>query len=717
MDIVVPTYSGHYEFMKKFLDTFAINCIDKDNVTINLVISDNDNELFCQLILEYPMLQIKIMIFRELVEKYDGVVIGEDDLLKSIGKFSYQSLKKLFGALETNNKQVCIFDSECLFIRKFKMRDYIDENINRYIYCSRMIYNRECDNSHAKYMQKIMTELMDSTDQNWYLEVYLWVFRRDILLDLKSYLESKCGKLTSFKKDSFIEYGYYLYCRMNMEKYPEIEWIDTYTILQNNMPSELFRNWCEKTHPWCMFEHIGIHLCGASYEQIEIVRMMYDIIKLPIYRLAPNDKMNQLMLIACDMIKICVSEYCPEVYDLTMKDVFNKRIGLFVSGLFRECDNISTLLDFVYPLPINIHYYLSTQNPSIYRSLARCSTTKSLIVDNSHHPFDTKRIKFLPISKPDMVRNTIEMFYKKKVLLKYLNNYDVVINMRPDLVSFDKNLIELIHIMFKNYNNDTLYTPITYGSLGIADTFAMGSCKVMAHYLSIYNNIYNLVDKYVFNPELLTYFQMVTNHAKLFPITWDYKINWHGNDLLRAWWRIEPILNLTSDIFEKYLELKTSSYQVIENEFLHNTDKKYIITNINSGYHLFIPDENSTNCASVAISQNNSTAFYITTYADIIHRVNIKLDISKDNLNHDGTGWNIFTVPDNSTVFGYGNAGVWAQFYIEKENNCYHIASFHSVNIKNRMGDFGRYLGVDKGRLVADLPKCMSTRWCIVPIN
>jgi len=78
-----------------------------------------------------------------------------------------------------------------------------------------------------------------------------------------------------------------------------------------------------------------------------------------------------------------------------------------------------------------------------------------------------------------MIQNTIEMFFKKYTFPKYLNNYDVVIHMRPDLISFDKNLIDLIYDMFINYDTNTLYSPILYGSLGISDTYAMGSCNVM----------------------------------------------------------------------------------------------------------------------------------------------------------------------------------------------------------------------------------------------
>ena len=191
IDVIVPTYSGHYEFVKKFFDTFSLNCDDKDDVTISLIVSSSEREMFERLIVEYGSIHIKVMIFRELVKKYDNVDMSEDELLSSIGKFSYQSLKKLYGSLETNNNVVCIFDSECLFVRKFKMADYIEHNISKYVYCSRMTVDPSSDGTHARYMQNLMNEMMGANDRNWYLESYAWVFRRDILLELKTFLESR----------------------------------------------------------------------------------------------------------------------------------------------------------------------------------------------------------------------------------------------------------------------------------------------------------------------------------------------------------------------------------------------------------------------------------------------------------------------------------------------------------------------------------------------
>ena len=712
MDIVIPTYNGHFEYMDKFLDTFELNCEDHNEVTINLIISVDDTEIFENLSKKHPKLKIRLMIFKDLIEKYDGIKVDETELLKSVGRFNYQSIKKLFGALETNNKYVCIFDSECLFIRKFRMREYINDNKNKIMYCSKMSQTKNGVETHAKYMQRLMNDFIGLDDPNWYLETYMWIFRRDILLDLKSYIDTKCGHITQHKKDMFIEYAYYLYCQKNRIKYPEFEWTDTYTYLRNYMPKNLFQTWNDKTHQWCMFEHIGLHLKDSGYEQLEMVRMIYGNMKMPIFRLIPEDRMNVIMLILCKDIKICVSEYCPIVYSMTMKDLFNKKIGIFVSGLHRPCDGVEILQKNIYPMSEDVHCYISTNEPTIYRDYMRLIPPKTIIIDNAQHTYDTSKIKYKQQSKPELIGNTIEMFYKRSQLVGKLDSYDIIVHTRPDLVSLDKRIIDLIYDTYCNYDEGTIYTPIVYGSQGIADTFAIGSRRVMKCYMSIHSSLDKLVDKCIFNPELLTYFHVISNNIRLYPITWNYRINWHPMSLMNVWWRIDASLNITPDIFEEYLKLKTTSHRVIYDNFL-TSRRSYTIMNAETKYYLHVPETKRKMCNGITISPTYSSKFELSIYKDYIHRVNIKLVGVEDNLNRDGTGWNIFTVPENNGVYGYGNGGEWAQFYVEKEDGFYHFASYHSVNLKNREVGFGRYLGISDGQLVSDLAKSSKTRWII----
>lgn len=721
MDIVVPTHRGHYECMEKFLDTFFLNCIDHTEVRINIIISREDLELFTTLKLKYTTHEnINIHILSELVKKYDDIDMTESELLATVGKFTYQSLKKLYGVLETSNQYVCVFDSECLFIRKFKMRDYIEENKNKYFYCSKMTTNG-LHRTRANEMQDSTNDILGTKDMNWYLELYMWILRRDVLLDIMIFLKNKYGKLTLINQELFIEYIYYLYYRTHENTFGEVEWMDTYQLVRENMSNELFKCWSHDVMPWCMFEHIWKHLMNANYEQLDAVCMIYEMIHLPITRILPNDRLNQLFLILCKDVKICVSEYCPEVYEMTMKDLFNKNIGLLVSGLHRNCDNIGDLHNFVYPLRQPIHYYMSSENNDIHRKLALHPLTKSIVINNSSHTLFFPVAKYLPPAKNTFIHNTTEMFYKKTQLIKYLTNYDIVINIRPDLVTLNQHLIDLILSIFKKYDENTLYTSKIYDSVGIADTFAAGSVSVMKYFLNIYNVLPLLVSKYVFNPELYVYHQIADNGMKIIPIDWDYKINWHGRDLLNATWRIETYNLLSKDNYEnnfdEFLRVKTSSFSIIEDEIIRTSitkpDKKYILTNVTSNHNLYIHDEKNEKCICVSVHPTELTQFYIKPPRETVTRVNIKLNITGENINKDGSGWNIFTTPNSPIVCGRGNAGTWAQFYLDKDGEYYYILSFHSINSKNRDGTFGRYIGVKDGKLVSDLPKCNEALWII----
>lgn len=711
-DIIVPTYSGHYVYMQQFLDTFRLNCMDANDVNINLIVSSKEEVMFKQLQDKYKTLNVNIIVFCKLVKKYDNIDIDEDELLTNIGRFNYQSLKKLYGALNTDNDNVCLFDSECLFIRNFTIKDYIEQNKNIYYYCSKMT-KKDCGNTHGGYMQRNLNNIFNTRDMNWYLETYVWILRKDILNDLHKYLTLKFGKLAQMKQEFFIEYCYFLFVHLNQNKYDNIIWIDTLQVICDNLSTKTYNYWVEHTHPWCMMEHIGLHLKDATYEQLEAVRLIYDLMQFPQFRLIGKNKNNQLALFICPQIKICVSENCPEVYELVMKDFYNKKWCICVSGLVRKCDNINTLLDFVYPLSMDTYYYLSAEDSDIHRILANNKNAKSIIINNTKHQCNTNKIKYLPPSKSSMVINTSEMFYKKSTFMKYLTDakYDMIVMMRPDLISFNGRLIDLIYEVMKKYDTNTMYVPIMYSSVGVAATFAISSCQNMKLFMNIYNQFDNYISQYIFNPELFIYYVIKKNNINVKTLNWQYKINWHSNGLLNEWWRHEPDLHINDNNFMDFADMRVESYQNIMTTFT-NTDKKYTLTNVESKKSLYVPKDLQNNAEnSILISLEKSSTFHVIVAEPVRIRVNIKLDKNIENMNHDASGWNIFTKPKDKRVFGKGNSGRWAQFYLIKENDYYYIATFHSVNGTNTNNTFGRYLGVNDDILVADMPKCKQALW------
>lgn len=716
MDIVVPTYRDHYDFVTKFLDTFDMNCIDKNKVTINLVISQDDIKVFNDINRMYDRLNIKILIFGKLLEKYDTANDDEAKLLKDIGKFNYQSLKKLYGAIETGNDIVCIFDSECLFIRKFYMSQYIKQNQNRQFYCSKIrTYESQI---HATDVRRDHNKLLEVNEQDWFLEAYTWVFRRCVLYDLMKFLKLRYGVLSQIKTPFFIEYSYYLFYRKNSKLYPEIIWIDTYTLLKNVIPQHLFNEWNTNAHVWCMLEHIGKSLSNPTYEQLEIFNLFYKMIEMPLFRLVSNNKFNQMALLLCDEIKICVSDFCPDVYKLTMNDIFNKKICLCVSGLLRKNDNMKSFYDFVYPNNFDTYFYLSIENGDAYKTIFNDINTKKITVDNALRNNTQRRnaqlkIKLIPSCKSDMVANTIEMFYKKAQFNSIIDKYDIVIHMRPDLTTFDDHLLDVVISALNKYDNNTIYIPNIYNSSGITDIFAIGSINVMKPYFGLYYNLSKLAEEYIFLPEFLVYTHLKLNNIKFQPIKWNFKINWHDKSLLDAWWRIDNG-SVPNDIdFDMYTTLKAASFQAIEENFQKDQEKKYVITNVATNLNLYINDIEKDITRCVIVDRDKYTTFNIVIPNGITIRANIRSTTHTKNLNDDNTGYNLFTNPDTCNVIGMGNNGPWAQFYFVKEKDYYYIVSFHSATIKNREKTFGRYMGVINDILVSDLSKCNDAKWII----
>lgn len=733
-NIVVPTYKGHFTCMEKFLETFQMNCIDYDNVIINLIISDNENDMFTELVKKYDKLHIKIHLMHELLIKYDtsditSAIENDTMLLEKVGKFTFQSMKKLFGILESNCEYACLFDSECLFIRKFRIDEYIDGNKDKIYYCSKMIKNN-AKKDRASDMQCYTNAILDIIDHNWYLELYLWILNKNILRDIYKYLLNKYQSFLCITNELFIEYAYYEYYKkhqieLNNKYNLTSEWIDSYQLLKDNMSRECFDRWSNGTYSWCMFEHIGQHLNNIDYKQMDELNMIYDMTNLPVFRVVPNRNANQMFLLMCPKIKICVSEFCSDVYDMTKNDLFNKKMCLCISGLYRNIENINELNNFVYPQSIDTYYYVSSENRDIHSILDKCINTNEVIVNNSRHDTDLGHIKMIPPCKPNFVQNTVEMFSKKLNFIKLLNKYDILINMRPDLSSLDKDthLIDIIYDIIKRYDENVVFTTKLYDSVGIADTFAAGSSKVMGYYFNIYNNLLSLAAKYVFNPESLVYHQFDDNGIKNIPIDWNYRISWHDKNLINAQWRVETSTLLNYNFYDDFVKLKTNSFETISYEFYQNRQKHcnclYQITHYKSGKHLHVSDPNKVDGLCIDLINNDFSKFDIIASQDTMSRANIKLNTTCPNQNKNSSGWHIYTTPTSCNVYGRGDNGKWAQFYIERVNcsdvqiALYYIVSFHSLSFINRDKTFGRYMGSRDGKLSCDLPQCDDALWCI----
>jgi hypothetical protein len=722
IDIVIPCYKDHLEHIRSLLISFNMNCIDKEYTLINIIISRDELTLFEDEILKKFSLNIKLSVFSDLIKKYEGKTVSENELLEKIGKFNFQSIKKLYGMLDASSEYVCVFDSESLFIRKISMYEYVKCNKHIYYYSSRLQPHMT---NHARHMQTEMNKLLENdntlvnfngSNNLWFLEAYLWIFNKHVLIDIVMQMKIKFGSMTNITSEFFIEYCYYLFYFTNQSKYPVVQWIDTLNVIKNNLPAHDYNYWMQNTPEWSVIEHCTTQI--KSPTSIIAVTKIFQDLNLPVCRVVENSFDIALFLSFTKNIKICVSNHCNIVYKLVKKDFFNKNIKIFMSGLIRANDNINTIKNTIDPLThdilkCDIYTYLTFENNNSANLFKTLINPKYMIADNTLQE-DTTHIRYpYYVYNARSINNMYQMFYKKRKLMDLIdiNTNDYIIYMRPDIESLDNiKVIDIIkgmlHDMTIRDNTNTIYIPNLYNSVGVTDMFAIGNSTVIRKYLSIFDYYKECLNKYICNPEFVTYKMICKLGINIRFFDWNFKVCWHDKNAINTWWRNDKY-GINNKYTEEELSIKMNSFETLYHHF--STSTSFILTHKKTGLNIYVDNENIT------LDTRKYSTFFIK-HTDTFTRANIKLETNKPNLNNDGTGWNLFTLPKDNKLYGKGNDKIWAQFYIVREGLYYHIVTSHKE--LNSPGAFGRYVGIiltedNVNTICTNMPKSEDTEWII----
>src|SRR4051812_864444 len=90
--IVLPTFAGHLQQAASLIA--SIRAHGSEGLAILLVLSDDAQMAFRDLAERYSC---RILLIEDLTERYSGRRVSAGKLLRAVGKFRYQALKKLLG--------------------------------------------------------------------------------------------------------------------------------------------------------------------------------------------------------------------------------------------------------------------------------------------------------------------------------------------------------------------------------------------------------------------------------------------------------------------------------------------------------------------------------------------------------------------------------------------------------------------------------------------
>ncbi len=150
------------------------------------------------------------------------------------------------------------------------------------------------------------------------------------------------------------------------------------------------------------------------------------------------------------------------------------------------------------------------------------------------------------------------------------------------------------------------------------------------------------------------------------------------------------------------------------------TAGKYYLYNNGSGKFLQVRDPISTNLSGVDLNIEPSLfEVYIVARPQFPGKYLIKL--VGDYINQNGTnGWHLYTLPLSAALFGSGNDGLWATFYIDNDPSTsnYIIRSFHSKTINDRLIYVDNLPSIKSDGITAQLQTTSKNNlWNFFPYN
>lgn len=202
-----------------------------------------------------------------------------------------------------------------------------------------------------------------------------------------------------------------------------------------------------------------------------------------------------------------------------------KRIALCFSGHIREFqyDNIKEkFIDILLEYGCEVDYYFSIWNTEGHRQKSFSGTLdiskileetnpKGILIEEFDREYFLRRYQtdkwkeYNHLSNYTTCPDSVSMWYKIQKCLDMVENYqtrynftyDVIVRIRPDVLfsqTFEKEVLDKI------FTEDVLYIPKWHGkwrevSLTITDYFGIGNYKVMKQYMSVFNNINNLLNR------------------------------------------------------------------------------------------------------------------------------------------------------------------------------------------------------------------------------
>lgn len=180
--IITPTFKDHFSFVEKYLQSFQKFLKDPEEVCFYFTVSSDEIPSLREITNKFYSLNIVILSFEEILARY-GIRDLPDHLLKKYGKFSFQTLKKLYTVLYVKEQYSLILDSESMLVRKTSISELFKKFFKDPFISGSEIQERKLSEFTAAVNHNIDL-VLETHIPYFFLENFVWFYDKKILQDL-----------------------------------------------------------------------------------------------------------------------------------------------------------------------------------------------------------------------------------------------------------------------------------------------------------------------------------------------------------------------------------------------------------------------------------------------------------------------------------------------------------------------------------------------------
>lgn len=436
--IILPTFSGHFAQACNLIKTIRNT---SGNIRIDLIISKDDEKLFEEFRNDSCC---SVKFIEDLVKQYSQVDITAAELLKGIGKFRFQALKKILGVLFCETQLSLVLDSETNIVRD------LNEMFAAGVEDTTVLYSlRDWSKIPASLTTEVRQEvnlLLDQKNDYWFFESFNWIYDIEILKNMLSSIESRFGKEWIFRNTPLFECQlYYQFAFNNNEKYKYLRVEDLFIDhFGHPYGQKIIDRFWRSSFTFCGMIEYAAHLMSKD----EYIKFISDPIVTHHLRLLRHEPPLIYDVVSAARNKSPKEHYFGEAA-MHRGDFTRGKIAILISGEFHSLDNILSMKNFLAGVDCDV--FVTTQKdsnlvPMITELLApvglaesddelcRGHHSKTMALAEGATEYAVKPGRDIGVSNMfDKLAMTYQMMKTHQSTMS--GEYSIVVRIRPDIYS------------------------------------------------------------------------------------------------------------------------------------------------------------------------------------------------------------------------------------------------------------------------------------------